>query len=315
MDAFRDYLEEFFSVVEVSGSTQWKLEGGECPFCGESRTDLRLYVNSSTGVGVCHHCSKGFTAVSFIMANEGCSHKKAVGILNGHEDGWATERPEEKVVESGLISPKCVSALDSRQALDYLMSRGIGEAEIKHFRLLWATENVVINGKTYWTAKRIVIPIFDSSCVMVSWQARDTTGTSSQKYLFPPGFKGREYVYNICGIPDDPDYLIVSEGVFDVFGWWRSGFRNVVATFGKKMTEEQALLIRSKRPKILLVAWDTDATWNKYELVEKIGCHFQDVRIIDLKGRDADELRRDALLESFKQASRYSWEDKILSAL
>ena len=38
-----DYLEEGFPVEVVSQRAQWKLER-TCPFCGESRSGLRLYV-------------------------------------------------------------------------------------------------------------------------------------------------------------------------------------------------------------------------------------------------------------------------------
>lgn len=312
---FLDYLEQFFSVVEVSGGNQVKLEDGTCPFCGESRSDLRIYVNRETFVGQCFHCGRGFSSISFIAANERCSKAKAQKILEGMDDGWDFSKDEENQEDEKLIIPPSIWARDSPQAMTYLNQRSIPEEVIKHFRLIYATGNVLIKGKTYYAAGRIIIPIFNINGKMVSWQGRDISGKSKQKYLFPPGFKGRESVYNSHTIREKPDYLIICEGVFDVFGWWRAGFHNVVATFGKKLADGQLDIIRRISPKRLYIAWDSDADWLKYELVEKIGWMFEDIKIIDLNGRDADELKSVELAGAVANSTNYNWSNKILNSL
>lgn len=313
--SFIDYLDNHFSIEKVSGGSQLKLESGTCPFCGESRDDLRLYMNSKTGLGQCFHCGQGFNAIRFVMANEECNLTKAIKILLGDEDTWALPEDVEDDAEIGLVFPKMISPLDSEQAMNYLNGRNIGPKLIEHFKLQYAVDNVMINGKLYYTKGRIVMPIYDIAGKIVSWQARDTTGKAHQRYLFPIGFKGAEYVYNSQAIHTNPDYLILCEGVFDAFGWYRAGFNNVIATFGKKLSDGQKAILRYINPKRLYIAWDSDADWLKYELVEKIGYIFPDIKIVDLNGKDADELGTKELAMALSNSNGYSWEDKILHAL
>jgi len=313
--AFMDYLDNHFNIVQVSGGKQVKLEDGACPFCGEDRSDLRMYINSETGIGQCFHCEKGFNAISFVKANEGCSVGKAIKILVGDEDAWARTEEEEEISEEGLKFPRMVKASDSEQGMAYLVSRDIDERLATHFGLHYAVENVTIQKKLYYVKDRIIIPIYDIEGGVVSWQGRDTTGKSKQKYLFPPDFQGRNHLYNAQAVSRRPDYCILSEGAFDVWGWWRSGFENCVGSFGKKLSEGQLDIMRYINPKILYVAWDSDADWLKYELIEKIGHMFDDIRIVDLGGKDADELKKEALTERISRATCYDWGAKILGSL
>jgi DNA primase len=101
----------------------------------------------------------------------------------------------------------------------------------------------------------------------------------------------------------------------DVFGWWRSGLKNVVATFGKHLSEAQLDIVRYLNPEVLFVAWDSDAHWNKYELIEKVGHYFKNIRLVDLNNKDADEKNRRQLLAALSNSKTYSWEDKILSCV
>lgn len=311
VENFIDYLSEFYSITEVSGGNQIKLDGDSCPLCGEERSDLRLYVNSKTGAGKCFHCNKGFFPALFISKKEGCSIREAEKILENKDDGWAREKPKKEEKEQSLIFPESVWAITSKQAMEYLTKRRICEAAIKHFRLMQATKNVIIGGTEYFTRGRLIIPIFDVDGKLSSWQARDMSGYAKQRYIFPPGFKGRESLYNANAIQPHPSYLIICEGAFDLFGWWVAGFKNVVATFGKKISEEQMAIVNRLNPKVVYIAWDTDANWLKYEFYEKYGYKFDDVRIVDLGGKDADELGSTALAQSITNAVGYSWEDKI----
>lgn len=127
---------------------------------------------------------------------------------------------------------------------------------------------------------------------LVSWQGRDITGKSKMKYLFPPCFKGAEELYNIQAMPSNPSYLIVTEGVFHVFGWWLAGIKNAIGTFGKKISAAQVDMLRVVNPSVLFIAWDSDANDKKYEFCEQYGHYFPDIRIVDLKGKDADELNK-----------------------
>jgi len=296
-----EYVAQYFRFNYVSGNRQIKISG-HCPFCMTARHDLRLYMNAVTGIGFCHHCQRGFDFPSFVAANEGIKKHEARKIAAG--DGYAIEARQEEIK---LEWPQM--AQPTGRAKAYLDQRGISEALISHFRLCEAKSNVTIAGREYRTTGRILIPIYDENGQPVSWQAR-TAGSDSPKYLFPPGFRGADVLYNAHGIPQRPDYLILSEGVMDVFGWWRSGAKNTVATFGKSLTAAQERILKQTNPKAVFVAWDTDATGHSYTVAERLSDRF-DVRLVDMQGRDADELSAGELAARLTQAKPYSWSDKI----
>ena len=125
----------------------------------------------------------------------------------------------EKLKEIPL--PEVLPIYICDDAQDYLRSRNITDEMIDHFQLQYIIKNMNVvfpnkEEKQYKTKYRIFIPIFDINGVIVSWQARDITGRAKNKYLFPPEFKSAEYLYNINAIQQNPRYLIITEGVFDV---------------------------------------------------------------------------------------------------
>ena len=133
---------------------------------------------------------------------------------------------------------------------------------------MFCRENTLIKGRAYYTKDRVIVPVHDITGKAVSWQGRDITGRSL-RYLFPPGFKGAHYLYNSWSIPVGADYLILCEGAFYAYGWWQDGFKNVVASFGKKISEPQMDMIRYLKPKAIFIAWDSDAMWENYTFFEK----------------------------------------------
>lgn len=314
---FIDYLEAHVNYKYVSGGLQMQLL--ECPFCGHSATDNRTYVGVKTQLGFCHHCSTGFNAKKFISIFEGVSYKKAEEILDDTE-GFASFDKEivEDVVHVEM--PKTISISESEEASEYLSERGIGHDVIEHFHLSYCVRNISvdINGysKKFTTKRRIFIPIYDVDGNMLSWQARDCSGLATNKYLFPPQFKSNEYLFNSHGVESNPEYIIICEGVFDVFGWYKNGFKNAIATFGKKISPIQIDIIKNINPGKIYMAWDNDAFKSKYEFCEKYGYLFKDIMIVTMpKNKDADECSVDELAVAMKESSGYDWSKKILGLL
>ncbi len=303
--SFQDYIDENYSYTCSAG--QVKLEG-ECPFCHKSDDDLRLYIDMKKERGICHHCSTGFGPIKFIMASENMGFQQAQRFLK--DDGNSYIRSEDEAVETALWWPQTVKISDSANAESYMTGRGMSRELADYFQVRFCNTNTSVDEKLHYTNDRIIIPIFDNNGNPAGWQGRDITGKAFVKYLFPSGFKAGDFLYNANNIPASSDYLIISEGVFDCWGWWRSGFKNVVGTFGKKMSDSQIDLLFEIMPKVVFIAWDSDAKLKKYEFAERFG-HLFDVRIVDLEGRDADELKGAKLLDIFSSSKRYNWSDKI----
>lgn len=308
---FIEYLEASFDIEYVSGGHQLKLNG-QCPFCGEDRSDMRMYVNAKTGLGQCFHCGEPFGPYKFIMAREGCSYPNAQKIAAGDPEGWDRTPPQQEE-DPELAWPHVTAISDSPAATTYLWDRGITNKLVAHFGLYFAAHPTRIGDKLYHTENRVVIPIFDIEGQPVSWQAR-TIADATPKYLFPPAFEGSQHMYNAWAIPQGAPYLIICEGVMDVFGWWRHGATNAIATFGKKISEDQMALIKRLAPKVIFIAWDSDAMMESFGFCEKYN-HLYDIRIVNLGGKDADECSAQELTVALQSSKKYSWDDKILTLM
>jgi len=303
---FIDYLETNLSTSRVSGGSQ-VLINDDCPFCGGSG---RMYVDVRKQVGICFKCGQGFGGIRFVMAHENVSKAKAAGILEGFDGRYVSERDEEEPKQE-LWWPQCEPL--PVEAVAYLGERGFTLPFCQSMRFSFCSVDTVVGGKAYRTANRVIIPIFDRRGNAVGWQGRDITGKSRIKYLLQPGFDAKSSLYNIQAIAEGVPVVVV-EGVMDACGWIRSGYTNVVATWGKKISDEQLLMLFHLNPPIVYMAWDGDAADKKYEFAEKFG-HLFDVRIVDMGEKDADELDGEGLKLLLKDASAYSWEMKIMSAL
>jgi len=322
MSEFVDYLDENFGIRTVAGGKQVQLTSGPCPFCGEDRRDLRVYYDPRcedirARRGFCHHCDAGFSAVEFVAAFEQCSIREAIAILGGNEDGFKrSQEAQDGSEESKMIYPPLLEVEAVPEALEYCESRGITREIIRQQGIYFAEQNTLRpDGRIMWSANRLIFVIYDRAGQPVAWQGRDITGLARQKYLFPDGFKKAEYLYNIHRIKNRPEYLILAEGVMDSIGWIRAELDSVVSTFGKTISGEQRRILAEVAPKRLYVAWDSDAHWSKYELVESVRHLYEDIRIIDLHDQDADELTREQLNTALHDAKPYSWEDKVLGQL
>ena len=312
MSAFADYLEQAYTLKPSAHQIQVI---GPCPFCGHDSPDQRMYVNPKNDVGFCHHCSQGFSKITFIMAREGCDRDAAWAILRNEQTGYVRSEDEEEDDDKAVPWPELVDVFDYPEAHGYLAGRGVSDAMIHEHQIKYCVANMTFKDKLYWTANRIIVPIYDLEGVAVGWQGRDITGRSRIKYLFPPNFKSANYLFNIHYVDRGAKYLILSEGMFDVFGWKRLGLRNVVDTFGKKISDMQIdAILEVVNPDVIFMAWDSDAHWERDVFCETYG-HLFKIKIIDLEGKDADEITGREAIKALINARAYDWNQKILACL
>jgi len=316
--SFRDYVDERYTIRDLATGQAQLI--GACPFCGKEKSDLRLYMHFGRGLGYCHHCSQGFSAASFIAASEGCTYSKALEILAGDDtsDPYIRHEERKKIDSRGIYWP-LIEPIIGTVGWEYMAGRGMGTDVIDHFNLMYCPADTVVEDEsydtiTYYTGHRIFIPIYDHEGCLASWQGRDVTGRGIPKYLFPPGYKGAESLYNIHNIPSKASYVIISEGVFDVWGWWRGGFKNAVGTFGKKISTDQVEMIKAKNPGAVFIAWDADAKKEIYDFVRAYR-HCFEIRIVDMGGKDADELKRKGLRDLIRTSQPYNWSAHVLDLI
>lgn len=305
---FIDYLETNFTTSTASGGSQIVVHD-DCPFCGAGGG--RIYVDVAKQVGICFKCGQGFSGVSFVAAREGVSKAKAASLIGGSADRYVSGCDGKKIEQGDPWWPQCEPL--PPEASIYMATRGFDADFCTMMGLSYSPFNTAIGDHIFWTAKRVIIPIYNRAGEAIGWQGRDISGKAKFKYFIQPGFNARESLYNIHNIQAGAPVIVV-EGIMDAWGWIRAGFINVVATYGKKISNEQVLMLANLNPEKVYIAWDGDAAMKRYEFAEKYS-HIFDVRIVAMGERDADEMATEELKSLLSESSVYSWEAKIMQAL
>ena len=172
----------------------------------------------------------------------------------------------------------------NRAAKKYLNERGIGEETIRQFKIglspvsgealvkhlrdkgftldiLEKASLAISRGEEYRDLfrNRVMFPIFDIRSRPVAFGARLWQNVDGPKYINSiegPLYSKREHLYGLNFSKDDViknDALIIVEGYLDMISPFMLGVRNVAASLGTALTEEQIRVIRRYTGNIVLL--------------------------------------------------------------
>ncbi|MCL2096924.1 MAG: DNA primase [Oscillospiraceae bacterium] len=304
---FRNDIEDI-----ISRYTPLKAAGSNlvarCPFHSEKTPSFS--VNKSGQFFYCFGCGAGGDVITFIMLIENTDYVTAVTKLAESanipvpEDGGEYKAKvirQKRVLElnleaaryfhNNLVDP---DNSESRNALEYILNRGVKQAAVKRFGLGYASNSfnrltkylsdknftkeeqrtaflcgVTKNGDFMdYFRGRIIFPIIDVSGNVIAFGGRAMGDNIMPKYINTsdtPAFKKSRNLYALnfaknsigSGTGKKFDYFIMCEGYMDVIAMHQAGFTNAVATLGTAVTEEQARLM-SKYAKRAVLAYDND---------------------------------------------------------
>jgi len=129
---------------------------------------------------------------------------------------------------------------------------------------------------------------------LVAYAGRSIDG-SEPRYLFPPGFRKSQVVFNLyrtCAeAAGRPAGCVIVEGFFDCLRVHQAGFRNVVALMGATLSEAQrSLLLTRFRAVVLMLDGDEAGRSATQQVVARlegrIPLHIAEVP----RGRQPDQL-------------------------
>lgn len=130
--------------------------------------------------------------------------------------------------------------LSNDSVLSYMKRRKISIDFVQNFNLGYAF-SCSINDTKMWN--RLLIPIMnEEGTSMQSVEARDTTGKSSKKVLYPKG-GSVSILFNYHAL-NKKEPLIVVEGIMDIPQIWEHISKNVTTTFGIQITKHQEKLLK-----------------------------------------------------------------------
>ena len=192
---------------------------------------------------------------------------------------------------------------------DFLHGEGVSDEDMLKLGLIQ-------KGKRGYYDKfrnRVIFPIFNTSGKVIGFGGR-ALGDTMPKYLNSSESeiflkKNNLYALNFTrkDIADEDQVLIV-EGYMDVVSLYQSGVRNVVASLGTALTENQAKLI-SRYTKNVILSYDADnaginAAMRGIDIIRGAGCSVRILRISD--GKDPDEFIKKNGKEAFLKLVRAS---------
>lgn len=248
----------------------------KCFGCGESG-DIFTFVMKTTGV-------------TFADALRELARRAGVKLKAAKDgDGAARAALEELNAAALDFFSKNLASKAGAEARQYLAERRIGESEIAAFRLGLALDKwdgfLKLVEKKYPAAilktsglvrerdsggfydlfrDRIVFPIFDVAGRAIAFGAREYREAKGPKYINSPETalytKGR-HLYGLHLAKDAikrSGRAVFVEGYTDVIAAHREGFKEVVASLGTALTNDQVATI-SRLTSTVILAYDPDA--------------------------------------------------------
>ena len=207
---------------------------------------------------------------------------------------------------------------------------GIGYADkewdslYKHFKALGTDESVLMelgliskgrDGKYYDKFRnRVIFPIINTSGKVIGFGGRRIDDNDNPKYLNSPEnaiFQKKDNLYALNTAKQDigkDGSAIIVEGYMDVISLYQHGVRNVCASLGTALTENQAKLIKRYTPNVSL-CYDADsaginAALRGIDILVPQGLKVRVFHVTD--GKDPDEYAkahgRDAFMKLVKEA-------------
>ncbi|MDD5924247.1 MAG: DNA primase [Clostridia bacterium] len=305
---------------------------GLCPFHNEKTPSFTVY--GSTDSFYCFGCGAGGDVITFIRRIENLDYMEAVKLLAQRsglqmpEDGYddSLSRLRTRIFEANRAAAKFFHKVlytpEGSVGLEYLRSRGLSEASIKHFGLGFAPKNTYALNKylrecgftefeliqanlAFKSNKtnrlvdrfidRVIYPMIDLRGNVVAFAGRTLNKDEKAKYINTsdtPVFKKSNNLFALNYAKNTKEkQIILVEGYMDVISLHQVGIENTVAAMGTSLTREHALLLGKYADEIIL-CFDSDSAGQKAtaRAIEILRDANIPIRIIRVPGnKDPDE--------------------------
>ncbi|MBQ6878082.1 MAG: DNA primase [Oscillospiraceae bacterium] len=307
-----------------------RISTGLCPFHSEKTGSFTVYPESQSFY--CFGCGAGGDVIGFIRRIENLEYVEAIKFLaqragmNVPEDAAEdkTALLKTKILEMNREAARFyfseLMAPNGKNALDYLLGRGLEPKTIKHFGLGYApndwtrlTDLLASKGYRYEDMEaaqlsrksnksgryydifrdRVMFPIIDLRGNVIGFGGRKMSGDGPKYYNSPdtPVFKKTKNLFALNFAKKQKlERLILCEGYMDVIAMHQAGFTEAVASLGTSLTSDQCRLASSYVEEAVL-AYDSDeagqkATKRAIGLLDEVGIRAKVLSIPDAKDPD-----------------------------
>jgi DNA primase len=298
----KDQVKARLSIVDVASLYVNLKPAGKnykalCPFHSEKTPSF--FVMPEKGTFSCYGCNKFGDMFTLIQEMENLSFPESINFL---VDRFSipVERTDYKprikkddyvhINEAALkyFMDNLYRPGEGKDALDYLLKRGITEETITEFSLGYAynawdglhrhlakgkfnidksVENGLLvkkgPGKVYDRFRgRIIIPIFSETGAIIAFGGR-TMFNEPSKYLNSPDTPLYKKSKNLFGFNTSKQHIrkansvVIVEGYFDMIAMYQQGVKNTVASLGTALTAEQIQMLKRFSDELYLF-YDSD---------------------------------------------------------
>ena len=268
---FLDKLKDSVDLVDLASEyTELHKAGpflylGHCPHPKHNDSDASFRINTKTNTWCCYGCHSdkknkndgnyGSDCIAFVeWMNEG--KMSWIDCIKYLADKIGMPLPIEKHEKQFDTNYKLMNKYSREmtdEALEYLYDRDISDNEIQQWKIGFDRSE-----------QRIVFPLIDSYKNTLGFNKRlickETKGIS-KKYIHSSDseiFKKSNYLYGMHDIDNSFDYIILSEGVFDVILARKYGLKNTICALGTSLSETQ-IDVLARQNKEVIIAYDSDA--------------------------------------------------------
>ncbi len=318
---------------------------GVCPFHNEKTPSF--VVSEQKQIFTCFGCGATGNVIEFEKRYYNLEFKEACEKLakeNGLEISFSSPREKqlEKYYEVNKEAAKFFYRAFTEKAnagYTYMKNRGIEDSILKKFGIGFADgewdslykyfkekgidEEILLElgliskgqkGKYYDKFRnRVIFPIISTSGKVIGFGGR-IIDKGEPKYLNSPEnriFQKKNNLYGLSITKQDigkAGDTVVVEGYMDVISLYQGGVRNVTASLGTALTENQARLLK-RYTKNAVLAYDSDEAGRKAALrgIDILGNEGLKVRVLHVTdGKDPDEFikkrGKDAFLKLIEKA-------------
>lgn len=322
---------------------------GLCPFHNEKTPSF--IVNEQRQTYHCFGCGEGGDVISFVekyynLDFIGAADKLAESIGTKLKKTGRRNEADDRLIEmnrkAAIFFYKAMRA-GANEGLTYMAGRGLDAQTMRDFGIGWAdgewtslhdhlaglgyTDAEMLEvglvsksekGKIYDRFRsRVIFPIMNTSGKVIGFGGR-AIGDAMPKYLNSQESSVFKKKYNLYGLNVTRQYIqkenraILVEGYMDVISLYQAGVRNVSASLGTALTENQANMLR-RYTKNVVLSYDADeagqnATARGMDILKDAGCDVGVVIVSD--GKDPDEFikkrGKEAYLDLVRNALPYA---------
>lgn len=245
----RDLFDNYNIQIQNEGMNEVNIF---CPFHKNLHSPA-FYINMKTGLWQCFNPSCGE------KGNFRKLYKKITGKSFGRDlklDHVTLSNELERSLKYQVEEKKYLDISDIE--IDYndedavsnlqtFVERGLELSTLRYFEVGFSDKK-----------NRIVIPVRDAQYNAVGFIGRAILDEQEPRYLYNQGFKRADVLFNIQNAKQH-DACIVVEGSVDAMFVHQSGFPNVVATLGSKISEYQFKLLRKYFDQIIIFSDNDEA--------------------------------------------------------